>query len=165
MTDASDAVDPEDEAELRENLRFTPGETVTVPVRLPSAVWARVYDDLADREHSDTVAEWIETATHFRLQMYAPDDDEQLTIQPDVALDAETWERIRLLALSRIQAGEDPEFAFWDAVEEHVDLTPNLVVEDVVKGPADLAPGLDGEDDDGAEGEERDGNAGVERGP
>lgn len=123
---------------------FERGETVTIPIEVESATYRRIELEAGDVEP----AEWILAVVSKELSWAAKRRNDRVDV--DVEIDADTWERIRLLALARYQTGKDIEDALIDAIDEHVQTWPVPVVDGEAKTAADLAPhlGVDAEDEE-----------------
>lgn len=61
------------------------------------------------------------------------------TCQADVHIDRDTWKSIATKAQALYEGGgKDPEVAYWDALHEHLELVPNVVVDGEAKGLEDV---------------------------
>jgi hypothetical protein len=84
------------------------------------------------REAYDTIAQQADTVA-------VGSDTNAVSV--DVHISRELWATITAEARHRYE--HDPEAsagdAYWDAVFEHIETVPNIIVEDEVKGPEDIA--------------------------
>ncbi|MFP8955064.1 hypothetical protein ACLI4Z_19235 (plasmid) [Natrialbaceae archaeon A-arb3/5] len=139
--------DGRDREQVLEMLRHRPDDVVHEKLALPSALWARA---VLEKPDDVPVTEYLERLIYVGLSsLETLEGRDTHTAQVDVELEREQWERLRLDAAYSIQrSGRDPETAFWDNVNEHVETVPNIVVDGETVGPEDVAPGAC-EDGDG----------------
>lgn len=119
---------------VRGSLDHAHDEKVLEQLALPSALWSRLALEKPDDKPVDEYIEWL-----TGIALTEIDRRETVKVQTDVELDREQWERLRLDILLSMQThGKDVKTAFWDHVNDHVQTTPNLVVNGDVVGPQDV---------------------------
>lgn len=125
----------EDFEEIGDKFRHREGDVAALDLELPTALVAQVALELNEDQ---TVAEWIHGAIWNRLAV-TPDDAEEIEVE--VPLDEAQWDRLRLYALARQQAGDDRDGALlaWDGWNVLVDIAPAPIVDGERKSiPEDL---------------------------
>ena len=59
-------------------------------------------------------------------------------VQVDVGVSPDTWARIYADAVANYRDGQDPQDASWNAVQEHITVHPNPMVDGEVKSLEDI---------------------------
>lgn len=112
---------------VRETLGGRPhrrGTWVNVNVVLSTAEVARILLEMEDTQH-ETVADFVRMGL-WRLLAYF-DTQVGTDVQHDIPVPDEVWERAKLRAAHGYQRGDEPEQAFYSAMNDYLNTPPNYV--------------------------------------